>query len=139
MNLLKRSAFAAHLLLSLGALLGLALGTLQFETAGGAVGYSTPVAVALIGLLALRILWLSFWRARDAGAQVAGALAAVVATVMFAPFVTLALLFLPSAPKGEGLAQGRACATWLVVLSLPLGAAAGIATLLLVQAVFKAL
>lgn len=138
MNTLRRSAFAAHLLLVVGAFLALALGTLHFETAGGAVGYSTPVAVALMGLLALRVLLLSYRRALDTGASSLGALAAVVGTVLLAPFVTLALLGIPSAIRSDGT-TGQAAAPLHIMLALPGGAAMGMGALLLVQVVFKAL
>jgi hypothetical protein len=138
MQPLCRSAFAAHLLSTAGALLAIALGTLHFETAGGAVGYSTPVAVGLLALLVLRILWLSFLRALDAGTSVPGALAAVVGTLVLAPFVTLALLALPSAVRPDGSHGAVASPAW-VVLALPFGGAVGGAVLLLVQAIFKAL
>lgn len=137
MTTLRRSAFALHLLFAFGAMLSLALGTLHFEAAGGAVGYSTPVAVALMGLLVLRILLLSYRRALDAGASALGALAAVAGTVLLAPFVTLALLGIASAVRADG-AAGQAAAPWRIALALPAGAAIGAVVLLLVQAVSKA-
>lgn len=137
MSPLSRSAFAASLLFSLGALLALALGTLHFETAGGAVGYSTPVAVGLMALCLLRILAASYQRGLDIGASTGGAVLAVVASLMFPPFVTLVLLFVPSVSK-EGV-QSPPAAKLTLLAALPLGIACGLGLLFLVQAVFKAL
>ncbi len=135
---LRRSAFAAQLLAAAGGFLVLALGTLHFETAGGATRYSTPVTVGLMALFGLRMLWLSHLRALDAGASGLGAWAAVVGSVLFAPFVTLVLLFIPSAPRSDG-ETGQDSTPLRVVLALPLGAVVGGMLLFLVQTVSQAL
>lgn len=137
MTPLSRSAFAVALLFNLGFLGALALGTLHFETAGGAVGYSTPVAVGLMALSLLRILVASYQRGMDIGASVWGRVLVVVASVMFAPVVTLVLLFIPSVSR-DG-AQSPAAAKLTLLAALPLGSACGLGLLFLVQAVSKAL
>lgn len=137
MSNLSRSAFAATLLFCVGALLALALGTLHFETAGGAVGYSTPVAVGLMALLLVRALVATYQRAGDLGASAAGRLLAVLASLVLPPFVTLALLALPSV-RQNGTPPVVAGPVKLVA-ALPLGVIAGLILLFLTQAIFKAL
>ena len=134
---LSRSGFAAILLFHLGLLGALALVTLHFETAGGAVGYSTPVAVGLMALSLLRILVASYQRGADIGASVWGCVLVVVASVMFVPLVTLALLFVPSVSREGGPAP--AAAKFTLLAALPLGSACGLGLVLLVRAVSQAL
>lgn len=134
---LSRSGFAAILLFNLGLLGALTLVTLHFETAGGAVGYSTPVAVGLMALSLLRILVASYQRGVDIGASVWGRVLIVVASVMFAPLVTVALLFVPSVSREGGPAP--AAAKFNLLAALPLGGACGLALLFLVRAVSQAL
>lgn len=136
---LSRSAFATRVLFCFGAVIALALGTLHFETAGGAVGYSTPVAVAFMAIFILVMLVATYQRAADLGASVLVRCLAVIGSVWFAPVVTLVLLFLRAAPRGEGSEPSPTVGPLRMVLALPLGVAVGLAVLLLVQAVFKAL
>jgi hypothetical protein len=134
---LSRSAFAAVLLFCLGALGALALGTLHFETASGAVGYSTPVAVGLMVLLVLRALVACYQRAGDMGASALGSCLAVVASLAFQPFAALALLFLPSVRQdGEPPVVAKPLK---VACALPLGVGVGLLLLFLTQAVCRAL
>lgn len=140
MSYLSRSAFAATLLFCLGAFIALALGTLHFETAGGAVGYSTPVAVGFMVLILAWLLVATYRRAGDLGAPLSGRLAAVVGTCFFPPLVTLIVMCVPSATAGrDGQRASRTAGPLKIALALPLGAAIGWGLLLLVQAVFRAL
>lgn len=141
MQPLSRSAFAARMFFLLGTILALALGTLNFETAGGAAGYSTPVAVVLMGICLLAMLAASYQRAVDFGAPALGGVLLAIGSMMFFPFVTLVLLFVPSAASGgrADARPGKPTGPFWVLVSLPLGVVCGLALLFLTQAIFRAL
>ena len=124
MQTLDRSAFAGTLLFHLGVVLVLALGTLHLETAGGATGSSTPVAVAAMALVAARVVGACYQRAGDMGLRGVMRGLVTLAGIAFIPLGTLVLLLAPSRPL-QAAPASRTLSIARVVLALPLGAALG--------------
>jgi len=129
---LDRGRFVAGMLFVLGALLTLALVTLNGQTRGNMGGTSFGVNLVLMAVLVFLFVPLTLRRTLDLGWSVPKAFLGVIGSIMLFPLLTLVFMAVPG--RGADDADAPPPLPMLAVIAAPV---AGVAAAMMVSVVFS--